>query len=114
MENHSGIRTAQAKEKDLFQLFPYLPRKWVQRKIDFVFNLKSRAYSTWEQRPHLFQFSSGRPLTSRAPLMFQNITLTPLLGADGEVAFVCFQVHDVTEIAVNKQALENANYELKR
>ncbi|MCC5880843.1 MAG: diguanylate cyclase [Idiomarina sp.] len=109
MENHSGVRVSTARERNLFELFPELPRDWMERKINAVFKLKSRAYSTWEQRPHLFRFQSARPLTSQAPLMFQNLTLTPLLGSDGEVSHVCMLIYDVTDIAINKLGLESAN-----
>ena len=114
MENHSGVRVAQARERNLFELFPDLPRAWMERKINAVFKLKSRAYSTWEQRPHLFRFQSARPLTSRAPWMYQNLTLTPLLGPDGEVSHVCILVYDVTDIAINKLGLESANEALEK
>lgn len=113
MENHSGVRVSTARERNLFELFPELPRSWMERKINAVFKLKSRAYSTWEQRPHLFRFQSARPLTSQAPLMFQNLTLTPLLGSDGEVSHVCMLIYDVTDIAINKIGLESANNALE-
>ena len=114
MENHSGVRVAEARQRNLFELFPELPRAWVERKINAVFKLKSRAYSTWEQRPHLFRFQSARPLTSQAPWMYQNLTLTPLLGPDGEVSHVCILVYDVTDIAINKRGLEGANEALEK
>lgn len=114
MENHSGVRVSQARQRNLFALFPELPKAWMERKINAVFKLKSRAYSTWEQRPYLFRFQSARPLTSRAPWMYQNLTLTPLLGPDGEVSHVCMLVYDVTDIAVNKLELEKANKTLEK
>lgn len=114
MENHSGVRVSQARQRNLFALFPELPKAWMERKINAVFKLKSRAYSTWEQRPHLFRFQSARPLTSRTPWMYQNLTLTPLLGPDGEVSHVCMLVYDVTDIAVNKLELEKANKTLQK
>lgn len=113
MENHSGQRVANVRGQNLFTVFPELPKAWMERKINTVFKLKSRAYSTWEQRPHLFPFESARPLTSQAPLMYQNLTLTPLLGADGEVSHVCMLIYDVTDIAINKLGLENANKTLE-
>lgn len=112
MENHSGVRVATARNRNLFELFPDLPQAWLERKINAVFKLKSRAYSTWEQRPHLFRFQSVRPLTSQAPLMYQNLTLSPLIGADGEVSHVCVLVYDVTDVATNRLSLEEANKDL--
>ncbi|RUO30393.1 GGDEF domain-containing protein [Aliidiomarina soli] len=113
MENHSGIRVSKARGSNLFELFPELPERWLQRKIDFVFGLKSRAYSTWEQRPHLFDFSSVRPLTGNTTLMYQNLTINPLLGPDGEVAQVCMLIYDVTDTAMSKLALRSANQALE-
>ena len=112
MENHSGVRVAQAKHQNLFELFPQLPKAWLERKINAVFQLKSRAYSTWEQRPHIFQFKAVRPLTSEAHWMYQNLTITPLLGLDGEVSHVCVLIYDVTDIATNRMHLVQANQKL--
>lgn len=112
MENHSGVRVAQASQQNLFELFPTLPKAWMERKINAVFQLKSRAYSTWEQRPHIFQFKAVRPLTSEAQWMYQNLTITPLLGLDGEVSHVCVLIYDVTDIATNRLHLERANQRL--
>jgi diguanylate cyclase (GGDEF)-like protein len=114
MENHSGIRSTKARDRNLFALFPELPEKWLQRKINSVFTLRSRAYCTWEQRPRLFDFSSFRPLTGKSDKMFQNITMIPLTGTGGDVSHVCILVYDVTDIAMNKQELERANMELAR
>ncbi|RAJ95274.1 GGDEF domain-containing protein [Aliidiomarina maris] len=113
MENHSGVRVATARQRNLFELFPELPKAWLERKIRAVFELKSRAYSTWEQRPHIFKFKSVRPLTSQAPWMFQNLTLTPLIGTDGEVSHVCILVYDVTDIVTSRMSLERANHRLE-
>lgn len=114
MENHSGIHSDRARNQNLFNLFPELPEKWLQRKINSVFTLHSRAYCTWEQRPRLFDFNSFRPLTGKSNKMFQNITMIPLVGIDGDVSHVCILVYDVTDIAMNKQELERANAELAR
>lgn len=114
MENHSGIRSSKALGSNLYQLFPKLPQAWLQRKLDATFKLGSPAYSTWEQRPRLFDFKSYRPLTGGSELMYQNLTLMPLQGADNNTAQVCLLVYDVTENAVSKLQLEAANQELAR
>ncbi|SJZ87254.1 PAS fold [Oceanospirillum multiglobuliferum] len=114
MESHSGIRTAKARDENLFTLFPEIPEQWLTRKIESVFTLNSRAYSTWEQRPHLFKFKSYRPLTGRSELMYQNITIIPLTGIDKSVTHVCILVYDVTDIATGKIELQKANEELAR
>ncbi len=114
MENHSGIRTSKARDENLFSLFPDLPQAWLSRKIQSVFTLDSRAYSTWEQRPYLFKFKSYRPLTGKSDLMYQNITIIPLTGIDKTVTHACILIYDVTDIATGKLELEKANNELAR
>ena len=114
MENHSGIKNSDARDRNLFELFPELPATWLRRKIDSVFRLQSRSFCTWEEHPRIFQFSSTRPLTGHSPMMYQNITLLPLMGTDGQVAQVCMQIFDVTDVATRKIALEAANQTLKQ
>lgn len=114
MENHSGIAISHARGQDLFKLFPDLPTSWLKRKIDSVFSLQSRAFCTWEEHPRLFNFKSTRPLTGHSTLMYQNITLIPLSGLNGEITSVCLLVYDVTEIATRKKQLESANQTLKQ
>ena len=114
MENHSHIAISHARGKNLFHLFRNLPEAWLKRKIDSVFRLQTRAFCTWEEHPRVFDFKSIRPLTGHSALMFQNITLIPLAGLDGQVAQVCLQIFDVTEIATRKIELEAANLSLKQ
>ncbi|WP_245543189.1 GGDEF domain-containing protein [Oceanospirillum maris] len=114
MENHSGIRTSQARSSNIFNLFPDLPEQWLTRKLESVFTLDSRAYSTWEQRPHLFKFKSYRPLTGKSEQMYQNVTIIPLTGTDKSVSHACLLIYDVTDIATSKIELEKANEELAR
>lgn len=114
MENHSGIATSHARGQNLFRLFPELPENWLKRKIDSVFSLQSRAFCTWEEHARLFNFKSTRPLTGHSALMYQNITLIPLSGINGDITHVCLLVYDVTEIATRKKELESANKTLKR
>ncbi|MDX1399871.1 MAG: GGDEF domain-containing protein [Oceanospirillum sp.] len=114
MENHSGVRTMQARGSNIFSLFPELPEQWLTRKIESVFTLDSRAYSTWEQRPHLFRFKSYRPLTGKSEQMYQNVTIIPLTGMDKSVTHACILIYDVTDIATSKIELEKANQELAR
>jgi diguanylate cyclase (GGDEF)-like protein len=75
--------------------------------------LKSRAFTTWEQRPYLFRFKNYRPITGNAEFMYQNVTFIPLVAANGEVDFVGVVVYDVTDIAVSKIELEAANKQLE-
>ena len=112
MENHSGLKPAEVKDKLLFSLFEEIDQEWFTRKADSVFLLKNKAFTIWEQRPYLFKFQNYRPITGSAEYMFQNTTFIPLMAADGQVSHLCLLVYDVTDNAVNKQTLETANAHL--
>ena len=56
MENHSGLLSSETQGHDLFELFPNIPVNWFQHKVESVFQLKTRAFSIWEQRPFVFKF----------------------------------------------------------
>jgi len=112
MENHSGVSPAIIKEKVLFDIFPSIPEGWFKQKSESVFLLKSSTFTIWEQRPYLFQFKNYRPITGSADYMYQNITFIPLASADNKVNHVGILIYDVTDIAVNKIKLEEANKKL--
>lgn len=113
MSNHSEVGPAKIREKNLFDVFPELPVEWLRRKIDSVFQLKSPAYITWEQKPYLFDFRSQRPITGVATHMYQNVTLMPLTSPTGQVEFVSMMIDDVTDVAVSRIALEEVNGQLQ-
>ncbi|MCW9016783.1 MAG: PAS domain-containing protein, partial [Kangiellaceae bacterium] len=60
MENHSGMLGVNAKGQNLFKLFPDIPADWFKHKVQSVFQLKTRAFSIWEQRPYIFKFKNYR------------------------------------------------------
>ncbi|MET1256615.1 sensor domain-containing diguanylate cyclase [Aliikangiella maris] len=113
MENHSGILAHKVKGRNIFELFPEIPVDWFQHKVESVFQLHSRAFSIWEQRPYIFKFRNYRPITGTAEHMYQNISVFPLTSSSGEVTNICIIVYDVTDIATSKLALENANQQLE-
>ncbi|MCL7945086.1 sensor domain-containing diguanylate cyclase [Marinobacter sp. ATCH36] len=114
MENHSGITAGKVRNQVLFDVFPDIPKAWLTRKVDAVALLNTRAFTSWEQRPYLFRFRNTRPITGTEEYMFQNLTISPLLGITGKVEKVCLMVYDVTDIASNKRALERANSQLAK
>jgi hypothetical protein len=61
---------------------------------------------TWEQRPYLFKFPNYRPITGSEDYMYQNLTLSPLASATGEVENICMMIYDVTDVAASKKKLE--------
>ena len=114
MENHSGRSSRDIKGRSIFDEFPELPRDWFIHKTRALFTLNTQVFSNWEQRPYLFRFNNYRPITGVAEHMYQNVTLMPLVSVRGEVEQIGILVYDVTDVAVNKQALLGANRELER
>jgi len=114
MENHSGLSPFEVRDKSLFDTFKDLDKHWLMQKTDPVFVLKNRSFTIWEQHPHIFKFKNYRPITSVAPFMYQNATFIPLTNATGEVTHLCIIIYDVTDVAISKIELEEANQELKR
>ena len=70
MESHSGMLPSQVRDKSLFELFPDISEGWFARKARPVFELRTRAFMTWEQRPFLFKFPRYRPITGSEHFMF--------------------------------------------
>ncbi len=112
MENHSGRAPGQVIGKNVFELCKGLPEEWFKQKLNTVFLLKSRTFTIWEQRPYLFKFKDYRPITGTAEFMYQNSSLIPLSSADGEVNHVGIIIYDVTDVAVNRSQLQQANQQL--
>lgn len=113
MESHSGISPQHAKEEVLFDLFDEIPRDWFMQKAEPVFQLKTRTFTIWEQRPYLFKFKNYRPITGRAATMYQNTSMIPLESIDRSVDHICLIVYDVTDIAINREDAIHANQSLR-
>jgi diguanylate cyclase len=114
MESHSGLGPVQTKGRNLFDLFPELPKDWLMHKVNSVKLLNIRSFMSWEQRPYLFKFKSYRPITGREPYMYQNVTIAPLVSSDTEVNHIAIIIYDVTDMAANHKGLINANEELEK
>lgn len=114
MWNHSGINPFTLTDKNLFEEFPELPAQWLQKKLDTVFLLNNRAFSSWQQRPFIIRFNSYNPITGRSDTMFQNMTIFPLTGISGDVEHVCLMLYDATDAALDETALQSLNEELDR
>ena len=114
MENHSNMSSEDVRKKNLYDLFPELPRAWLNKKIQSAFTLNNRAFSTWEQRPYLFEFKNYRPITGTETFMYQNITIIPLSSVTGEISHVCMLIYDVTDVASQRRELHQANLSLEK
>ena len=108
MEIHSGRKAEQVLGKDLFECFPELPRRWLEKKIQSVFLLKNFAFASWEQRPYLFRFKHNRPITGGADFMHQNCTFLPVKNGGDAVDSVCVTLFDATDTCIYQKKLEQA------
>lgn len=106
MASNSGINNTTVIGKNIFEQFPQLPKKWLQRKIENVFILKNFAFTSWEQRPYLFKFPHRRPVTGNIDCMRQNCTFIPVKGTSGDIEFVCVTITDVTDTSIYQLQLQ--------
>ena len=107
MQDHSGQPAETVVGRSIFDTFPELPRVWLSRKIESVFQLGSFAFSSWEQRPYLFKFDHDRPITGGVDFMQQDCTFMPLTRGR-EVEAVCVTISDVTHVSVVQREREEA------
>jgi diguanylate cyclase (GGDEF)-like protein len=107
MQDHSGLSADQVVGKSLYTHFPELPRVWLSRKIESVFQLGTFAFSSWEQRPYLFKFDHDRPITGGVDFMQQDCTFMPLMR-EREVVAVCVTISDVTHVSIVQREREEA------
>ncbi len=113
MQDHSGKPAEQVIGKSIFSSFPELPRVWLTRKVESVFQLGSFAFSSWEQRPYLFKFDHDRPITGGVDYMQQDCTFMPLTQ-DREVMAVCVTISDVTHASMMQRARDEAVAQLQQ
>ncbi|MDP2562265.1 GGDEF domain-containing protein [Psychrobium sp. 1_MG-2023] len=113
MVHHSNIDAADAKGKNLFDLFPELDKKWFMRKVESVKTIENQSFITWEQRPYIFPFKNYRPITGTVEYMYQNVTIIPLPSLTGDIEQISLTIYDVTDVATNRMALQQANDRLE-
>ena len=112
MQDHSGLSAERVVGKSIFDSFPELPRVWLTRKVESVFQLGSFAFSSWEQRPYLFKFDHDRPITGGVDFMQQDCTFMPLTRGRDVIA-VCVTISDVTHVSVMQREREEAVAKLR-
>ncbi|MBF0567483.1 diguanylate cyclase [Candidatus Magnetominusculus dajiuhuensis] len=116
MSKHSGVSREDAVGKDLFDIFPYLSRNWLEMKFQSLQILKSYSFVSWKQRPYLFKFQHNRQITGEAGYMYQDCTFIPILDTDGRTALICMTIQDMTETAESQKIVDeviDANKALK-
>lgn len=98
---------------NIFDVFAELPRKWLERKLSSVVQLKTPNFCSWEQRHHLFELSHTRPITTDSHFMAQNCTFLPI-EVDGEVKNIGILIEDVTDVCHYQSKLNHALEELAK
>ncbi len=113
MALHSGKPAEEVVGRNLFEVFPELPQRWLQQKLRSVFLLKNAAFTAWEQRPYLFKFPHNRPITGGVDSMRQNCTFQPITDESGEVAHVCVSIFDMTDASIYQERLQETKRQLE-
>jgi signal transduction histidine kinase len=111
--DRTGQPLANVVGQSLLELFPQQAR-YLKKKIDSVVVLNNASFSYWEHQPHVFPFSSSRPITGEETLMYQNIEFLPVESEDGTERLVCLVVQDVTELASYFQAEQQLSARLEQ
>lgn len=111
LEVHANKSDKQVIGKSIFAVFPELPKKWFERKLSSVMQLKTQSFCGWEQRHHLFELSHSRPITTDSDFMAQNCTFLPI-AVKGGVDRICILIEDVTDVCHYQTQLNKALQEL--
>ncbi|MFN3985002.1 MAG: ATP-binding protein [Rhodocyclaceae bacterium] len=114
MSLHSRWGTDEAVGRGIYELFPDVPRKWLEKKLMSVFLLKNYAFTSWELRPFLFKMTHNRPITGGIDAMRQDATFIPVVDDAGDIAYVCICLSDRTDTAIAQSRLGLAISELER
>lgn len=113
MALHSGRPATEVMGRNLFEIFPELPRRWLEKKIQSIFVLGNYSFTSWEHRPFLFRFDHNRPITGGIDCMRQNSTFLPVKNAAGKVDYVCITLFDYTDTALYQGRLQAAISDLE-
>ncbi|WP_085298947.1 GGDEF domain-containing protein [Cognaticolwellia mytili] len=111
LEVHANKNDNDVIGKSVFSIFPELPRKWFERKLSSVIQLKTQSFCGWEQRHHLFELFHSRPITTDSHFMAQNCTFLPV-EISGELEGICILIEDVTDVCHYQNQLNKALEEL--
>lgn len=111
LQVHANKEDNHVEGKSVFTVFPELPRRWLERKLSSVVQLKTQSFCGWEQRHHLFELSHSRPITTDSHFMAQNCTFLPV-EVEGDVERICILIEDVTDVCHYQTQLNKALEEL--
>ncbi|PME34742.1 diguanylate cyclase [Vibrio sp. 10N.286.55.E10] len=114
MQSYSKVSAEQIMGKNLFNIFPDLPEKWLRTKVSSSISVQSRTFSSWENRPFLFNFNNYSPVSNGLSVMYQDISITPLTSLSGEISHISILVNDVSDTAKSKLYLNESNTRLSK
>lgn len=110
MIKHSGISASDLIGKNLFDVFAYLPRQWLELKLKSVRLIKNYSFISWTQKPYLFRFHHNRMISGESiEYMHQDCTFIPVHNSDTGETYVCITIHDMTDIVVSQQKIIEIN-----
>jgi len=114
IERHASVQLSEVQGKSIFAVFADLPEAWLKRKLMSVLDLKTPAFSSWEQRQYIFKLPHLRPITSSSQYMAQNCSMLPLSSEQAEQPLICILIEDATDAFVYQQHLSKTLIELER
>ena len=98
LEIHANKRPEQVIGQSVFSIFPELPKRWFERKINSVVQLHTPSFCSWEQRHHLFELPHTRPITTGSEFMAQNCTFFPISDEDNVIDHISILIEDMTDV----------------
>ncbi len=107
MELHSQVRQEEILCRNLFEAFPEINRNWLEKKIKSCMILRIPSYTSWKQRPYLFNFKDPNR-SGQFDYMHQDTSIWPIRDPYGGIQGACIAIHDVSEIAEATHLLETA------
>ncbi len=117
MVEHSSISTEDIIGKDLFSVFPDLPRQWMALKFRSIRLIKNYSFVSWTQRPYLFKFKT-KDMTRDVNIEFmhQDCTFLPVENISTKQTYICITISDRTDAAASRiklSEISNINKDLK-
>ncbi len=103
MVEHSTIPTEEILGRDLFTVFPDLPRQWMELKFRSVRLIKNYSFVSWTQKPYLFKFKTKRMTRDvNIEFMHQDCTFIPVENISTKQTYICITISDMTDAAVSQ------------
>ncbi len=110
MTKHSGINASDLMEKNLFDVFTYLPQQWMELKLRSVRLIKNYSFVSWTQKPYLFRFSHNTMIRGESiEFMHQDCTFIPVKDISTGEMYVCITIHDMTDVVASQLKITEVN-----